>query len=66
MSRDTETRGQHDLDAWREQVERVWSAREEIRSLSWRAAGTYSGFLDSMFFYYGENARAVERATAEG
>jgi hypothetical protein len=66
MLRDRETREEHSLDAWREQVERAWSAREEARILSWGAADTYANFLDSMFVYYGENARAVERGTVEG
>jgi hypothetical protein len=26
----------------------------------------YEYFLDSLFFYYGENARAVEMGTSEG
>jgi hypothetical protein len=64
--RDGKIREEHGLDAWREQVERAWLTRDEVRILSWEAAGTYSNFLDSMFFYYGENARAVERATREG
>jgi hypothetical protein len=64
--RDGKTHEEHALDAWREQVERAWLVREEVRTLSWEAAGSYSNFLDSMFFYYGENARAAERATGEG
>jgi hypothetical protein len=64
--RDGKTHEEHGLDAWREQVERAWLVREEVRTLSWEVAGSYSNFLDSMFFYYGENARAAERATGEG
>ena len=54
------------MDAWQEQVERAWSAREKVGSPSRGAAEAYVNFLDSMFFYYGENARAVERATSQG
>jgi hypothetical protein len=44
------------LDVWSEEVERV---RSESMS-------AYEYFLDSLFFYYGENARAVEMGTSEG
>ena len=58
------------LDAWREQVEQArrgqeasWSLAQE---LAWDSADAYEDFLDSVFFYYGENARAAERGTREG
>ena len=58
------------LDAWREQVEQArrgqeagWSLAQE---LAWDSADAYDDFLDSIFFYYGENARAAERGTREG
>ena len=53
------------LDAWREQVEQArrgqeagWSLAQELARDS---ADAYEDFLDSIFFYYGENARAAER-----
>lgn len=58
------------LDAWREQVEQArrgqeagWSLAQE---LAWDSADAYDDFLDSIFFYYGENARAAEKGTREG
>lgn len=52
------------LDAWREQVEQARSEREVVRVLAWDSADTYADFLDSIFFYYGENARAAETGTS--
>ena len=53
------------LDAWREQVEQArrgqeagWSLAQELARDS---ADAYEDFLDSIFFYYGENARAAEK-----
>ena len=57
---------EHGLGAWREQVERVWTQQGEDRAHSEIAAGPYMDFLESMFFYYGENARAAEKASARG
>jgi hypothetical protein len=58
------------LDAWREQVEQArrgqeagWSLAQELARDS---ADAYEDFLDSVFYYYGENARAAERGTREG
>ena len=63
----SKTREEHGLeDAWREQVERAWELQEGDRTLSGKAAAPYTDFLESMFFYYGENARAAERASALG
>jgi hypothetical protein len=62
----TQTQEDHDLDAWREQVERAWNLRGEYRGLSQRAAEPFVDYLESMFFYYGENVRDAEKATAEG
>ena len=36
------------------------------RSLTQESADAYEDFLDSLFFYYGENARAGEKSTREG
>jgi hypothetical protein len=58
------------LDAWREQVEQArrgqeagWSLAQELARDS---ADAYEDFLDSIFFYYGENARAAEKGSREG
>jgi hypothetical protein len=52
MLEGTQTQDDHGLDAWREQVERAWNLRGD--------------YLESLFFYYGENVRVAEKATAEG
>jgi hypothetical protein len=58
------------LDAWRGQVEQArrgqeagWSLAQELARDS---ADAYDDFLDSIFFYYGENARAAEKGSREG
>src|SRR3954467_12438737 len=58
------------LDAWREQVEQARRGHEASWSLAQsfarETADTYEEFLDSLFFYYGENARAAEKGTRVG
>ena len=58
------------LDAWREQVEQARRGQEAGRSLAQGltrdSADAYEDFLDSIFFYYGENARAAKKGTREG
>ena len=58
------------LDAWREQVELARRGQEAEwsmpQSLARESADAYEDFLDSLFFYYGENARAAERGIREG
>jgi hypothetical protein len=54
------------LDVWREQVDQARRGQEASWSLAQQSADAYEDFLDSIFFYYGENARAAERATREG
>ena len=66
MLEGTQTQDVHALDAWREQVERAWNLRGEYRSLSNRVDEPYGDYLESLFFYYGENVRVAEKATAEG
>jgi hypothetical protein len=61
-----QTQDDHGLDAWREQVERAWNLREEYRGLSQRAAEPYGDYLESMFFYNGENVRAAEKLKPKG
>ena len=58
------------LEAWREQVEEArrgqGADRNLTRGLLQESAEAYKDFLDSIFFYYGESARAAERGTREG
>jgi hypothetical protein len=58
------------LDAWREQVEQARRGQEASWSLAQGLArdstDAYEDFLDSISFYYGENARAAEKGTREG
>jgi hypothetical protein len=66
MLSSSERHDEHDLDAWREQVEEALNPRGEDRSLGGGPDMAYSDFLEYMFFHYGENVREAERATAEG
>lgn len=58
------------LDVWREQVNQVQRGQEAswsvAQSLVQESAEAYEDFLESVFFYYGENARAAEKSTREG
>ena len=54
------------LDAWREQVEQARRGQEASWSLAQDSTEAYEDFLDSIFFYYGEYARAAEKGTREG
>jgi hypothetical protein len=58
------------LDAWREQVEQARRGQEAgwslAQGLARDSADAYEDFLDSIFFYYGENARAAEKGSREG
>jgi hypothetical protein len=54
------------LDVWREQVNQARRGQEASWSLARDSADAYEDFLESIFFYYGENARAAEKGTREG
>ena len=58
------------LNVWREQVDQARRGQEASWSiahgLARESAAAYEGFLESVFFYYGENARAAEKGTREG
>ena len=58
------------LEAWREHVEQAQrgqgAGRNLAQGLVQESADAYKDFLDSVFFYYGENARVAERGTREG
>jgi hypothetical protein len=54
------------LDGWREQVNQARRGQEASWSLAQQSADAYEDFLESVFFYYGKNARAAEKGTREG
>jgi hypothetical protein len=58
------------LDVWREQVNQARRGQEAswslAQGLAQQSAEAYEDFLESVFFYYGENARAAEKGTREG
>jgi len=58
------------LEAWREQVEQAkrgqGAGRNLTQGLVQESADAYKDFLESVFFYYSENARAAERSTGVG
>ena len=45
------------LDVWREQVSQARRGQEASLSLTQQSADAYEDFLESVFFYYGENAK---------
>jgi len=58
------------LDVWREQVNQARRGQEASWSLAQGlardSADAYEDFLESVFFYYGESAKAAEKGTREG
>ena len=58
------------LDVWREQVNQARRGQQAgwslAQGLAQQSAEAYEDFLESVFFYYGENARAAEKGTREG
>ena len=71
QARQVTSEGHNDLlEVWREQVnqarrgqEASWSLAQDLARDS---ADAYEDFLESVFFYYGENARAAEKGTGQG
>ena len=64
-------KGHNDLlEAWREQVEEARRGQEAswslAQDLAQQSADAYEDFLESVFFYYGENAKAAEKGTRQG
>ena len=59
------TRAERNLDAPEELVEQVRKKQDAGQNLILTSADAYADFLDSMFFYYRENARAAEWGTRE-
>ena len=58
------------LNVWREQVDQARRGQEAswsvAQGLAQESAEAYEDFLESVFFYFGENARAAEEGTREG
>ena len=54
------------LDVWREQVNQARRGQEASWSLAQQSADAYEDFLESLFFYYCESAKAAEKGTREG
>jgi hypothetical protein len=58
------------LDVWREQVDQARRGHELgwnlAQGLAQESAAAYDDFLEALFFYYGENARAAEEGTNAG
>jgi hypothetical protein len=63
---------EHDdlLNVWREQVNQARRGQQAswslAQGLAQQSADAYEDFLESVFYYYGENARAAEKGTREG
>ena len=71
QARQVTPEGHNDLlNIWREQVNQARRGQEASWSLAQglarNSADAYEDFLESVFFYYGENARAAEKGTKEG
>jgi hypothetical protein len=58
------------LNVWREQIDQARRGQEaswsSAHGLARESAAAYEDFLESVFFYFGENARAAEKGTREG
>ena len=62
QARQVTSEGHNDLlEVWREQVNQARRGQEASWSLAQQSAAAYEDFLESIFFYYGENARAAEK-----
>jgi len=62
QARQVTPEGHNDLlDVWREQVNQARRGQEASWSLAQQSADAYEDFLESVFFYYGESARAAEK-----
>ena len=66
QARQVTPEGHNDLlDVWREQVDQARRGQEANLSLAQQSADAYEDFLESVFFYYGESARAAEKGARE-
>jgi hypothetical protein len=70
LSKDTirniRTQAERNLNTAEELTEQTRKRQEVGRVLARESADAYMDFLDSLFFYYGENARAAEKSTIKG
>jgi len=58
QARQVTPEGHNDLlEVWREQVNQARRGQEASLSLAQQSADAYEDFLESVFFYYGENAK---------
>ena len=53
-------------EVWREQVDQARRGQEAGWTLAQESAEIYEDFLEFIFFYYGEEARAAEKGTTQG
>ena len=57
-------------DVWREQGDQARRGQEAgwslAQGLAQESAEAYEDFLESIFFYYGEEARTAEKGTTKG
>ena len=66
QARQVTPEGHNDLlDVWREQVNQARRGQEASWSLAQQSADAYEDFLESVFFYYGESAKAAKKGTRE-
>ena len=70
QARQVTPEGHNDLlDVWREQVNQARRGQEAswslAQGLAQQSADAYEDFLESVFFYYGESARAAEKGARE-
>ena len=61
--RNLRTQAERNVDAAEELTEHARKGQEAGRVLARESAEAYTDFLDSLFFYYRENAGAAERST---
>ena len=64
--RNLRTQAERNVDAAEELTEHARKGQEAGRVLARESAEAYTDFLDSLFFYYRDNARAAERSTMKG
>ena len=64
--RNLRTQAERNMEAAEELTEHAREGQEAGRVLARESADAYMDFLDSLFFYYRENARAAERSTMKG
>ena len=60
------TQAEQNLDVWQEVLEQARKGQGAAQVLGKESMHAYADFLDSLFFYYGESARAAEKSTRQG